>query len=80
MARYRLKFAITGIVHSAAGMHITQITAGDTLTVPDTDQEKGLIEIVHQGRNVSVFIEDLRERAENIETVVTAPRYRRAAC
>jgi hypothetical protein len=64
---YRLKSAIVGVERSAAGMHITNIPSGWVLTLPDTDKETGMIEIVFEARNVSVFLEDIRERGERVD-------------
>jgi hypothetical protein len=64
---YRLKSAIVGVEHSPTGMHITHIASGAILHIPDTDRESGMIEIVYQGRNVSVFLQDVRERAERLD-------------
>jgi hypothetical protein len=49
-------------------MHITNIPSGSVLTVPDTDKETGMVEIVFEGRNVSVFLEDVRERGERVDS------------
>jgi len=68
MSNYRLKSAIVGVEHSVDGMHITHIASGTILSIPDTERESGMIEIVHQGRNVSVFLQDLRERAERVDS------------
>ncbi len=67
MVGYRLKSAIVGVEHSAAGMHVTHIASGTIVTIPDTDRESGMIEIVYEGRNVSVFLQDLTERSERLD-------------
>jgi hypothetical protein len=64
---YRLKAAIVGVERCSTGMRITNIERGTVLTIPDTDKESGMIEIVYQGRYVSVFLEDVRERSERVE-------------
>jgi hypothetical protein len=48
-------------------MNITNIATGTVLTIPDTDKESGMIEIVYQGRNLSVFLEDVKERGERVD-------------
>jgi hypothetical protein len=82
MSTYQLKVPIVGVVRSISGMVITQFAPGEILTVPDGVQEKGMVEILHQGRIVSVFIEDLLERAESLEakTNVRSQFSRREAC
>ena len=67
MAIYLLKAPIIAVEHSATGMLIVRIAAGNRLTVADTGPESGLIEIMYGGRRVSVFMEDLRERAERVQ-------------
>jgi hypothetical protein len=64
---YRLKSAIVGVERSSTGMHITNIPCGSVLALPDTDKETGMVEIVFEGRNVSVFLEDIRERGEHVD-------------
>lgn len=67
MAIYLLKAPIIAIEHSLTGMLIVRIAAGHKLTLPDTDQPTGLIEIDYGGRRVAIFIEDLKERAEKVQ-------------
>ncbi|HTW66291.1 MAG TPA: hypothetical protein VME17_16825 [Bryobacteraceae bacterium] len=67
MAVYHLKSPIVGVEQSTTGMHIRRIGAGEVLTVPDTGQEKGLIEAVCRGQSVAIFVEDLMQRAEKVE-------------
>jgi len=67
MAGYCVKSAIVGVEHSAGGMHITHIASGTILVIADTDRESGMIETVYEGRNISVFLQDLRERAERVD-------------
>lgn len=69
MFSYRLKSAIVGVERSSTGMRVTNIARGTVLTLPDTDNDKesGMIEIVCQGRYVSVFLEDIRERGERVD-------------
>jgi hypothetical protein len=64
---YRLKLAIVGVERSSTGMRITNIARCTVLTIPDTDKETGMIEIVYDGRNLSVFLEDVKERGERVE-------------
>jgi hypothetical protein len=64
---YGLKSGVVGVERSASGMHITNIVTGTILQIPDTDREVGMIEIVYQGRNVSVFLQDVRERSERAD-------------
>jgi hypothetical protein len=68
MMRYRLRAPLVGIEHSAIGMLIKRIDSGEILNIPETDREDGLMEIVYKGRNVVIVIEDLRERAECLES------------
>ena len=65
--RYRLRLPILGVDRSPAGMHITHISSGEILSVPETDKKQGLVETIYQGRNVAVFIQDLNERAERVD-------------
>ena len=67
VSRYRLKSGIAGVEHSSTGMHLTHILSGAILEIPDTERESGMIEIVYGGRNVSVFLPDVRERAERVD-------------
>jgi hypothetical protein len=48
-------------------MQVRHIVCGEILTVPEIDKISGLTEIVWQGRMATVFIEDLRSRAELVE-------------
>ena len=69
MPSYRLKSPIVGVAHSPTGIHITQI---DTGVVLDMEKEKpgrtGMVEMVYQGRMVEVFLEDLLQRAELVDS------------
>lgn len=67
MVSYRLKSAIVAVERSATWMHITHIASGTIITIPDTDKESGMIEIVYEGRNVSVFLHDVIERSERVD-------------
>ena len=67
MFSYRLKSAVVGVERSVAGMRMTNIERGSVITLPDTDKDSGMIEIVCQGRYVSVFLEDVRERGERVD-------------
>jgi hypothetical protein len=64
---YRLKSAIVGVERRSTGMRITNIAIGTVLSIPDIDRDSGMIEIVNQGRYVSVFLEDIRERGERVD-------------
>lgn len=67
MFSYRLKSAIVGVERCSTGRRITNIAIGTVLSIPDTDRDSGMIEIVNQGRYVSVFLEDIRERGERVD-------------
>jgi hypothetical protein len=58
---------MVGVEHSSGGMHIIHIASGTILTISDTDRESGMIDIVYESRNVSVFLQDLKERAEHVD-------------
>jgi hypothetical protein len=73
MARYRLRSPIIGVQRSSSGMRLIEIGAGEILIVPGTDQTGGLVEIVHRGKNVSVFIQDVADRGECIERIDVKP-------
>ena len=45
MLSYRLKSAIVGVERCSTGMRVTNIERGTVLTIPDTDNETGMIEI-----------------------------------
>lgn len=64
MATYRLKSSITGVECCARGMLVTHIAAGEVLTTPDIDDATRLVEIVYQGRNLVIPVEDLQVSAE----------------
>jgi hypothetical protein len=63
---YKLKSPIVGIERSDAGMHITQIASGATLKFADASRESGIVEIEYRDRRVGVFVQDLRERSEQV--------------
>jgi hypothetical protein len=64
---YKLKTPIIGVERTSVGMQVTPIPAGEVLNVPDTRKKSGLVEIDFHGRNLGVYIEDLRARAEIVE-------------
>lgn len=64
---YRVISPIVCVEQSSTGMQIAQIATGEFLSVPALDGETGSVEIVYRGRNVSVFIQDLRNHAERAE-------------
>ena len=66
MPTYRLRSAIMAVVRSRDGMRIDQISRGALLEIPDTERN-GIIEIVYDGRSMSVFLQDVRERGERVE-------------
>ena len=43
------------------------------MIVPDTDQHRGLIEIMYRGRTVTVFIQDVMVRGDMIERIEVKP-------
>lgn len=67
MATYRLKASITGVERSASGMLIARIAAGEVLTTPDIGDASGMVDIVYQGRNLVVHVDDLQRSAEVVE-------------
>ena len=67
MLTYRLKSAIVAIERSKHGMLITNVPHGSVLTLPDPNQQSGMIEVVWQGRYVSIFVQDVRERGEYVD-------------
>ncbi len=67
MLCYRLKSRIPAVEYLSTGNRITQLSAGQILSIPDTDKECGLVQTVCQGRNIAVFIEDLRLQDEWVE-------------
>jgi hypothetical protein len=68
MVLYRLKTSIAGVERSADGMLVARIAAGEVLSIPDIDDVTGMVEIVYQGRNVAVHVDDLRMSAEVVES------------
>lgn len=68
MIFYRLKSPITAVEHAARGMLITRIAAGEVLTTPDIDDATKMVEIVYQGRNLAVHVEDLQVSGEVVES------------
>jgi hypothetical protein len=67
MVLYRLKSSIVGVERSATGMSIARIAAGEVLTTPDIGDATGMVEIVYQGRNIAVHVEDLQLSAEALD-------------
>jgi hypothetical protein len=67
MASYRLHASIAGVEHSATGMHIIQIAAGEVVNFAELEKESGLIDLVFRGRSVTVFAQDLRVRGSRID-------------
>jgi hypothetical protein len=63
MVTYRLKASITGVERSANGMLIARIAAGEVLTTPDIGDATGMVDIIYQGRNLAVHVEDLQMSA-----------------
>jgi hypothetical protein len=84
VTRYRIKSSIPGVERSATGMHAVKLAAGEIVTIADIDKESGLVEIVHQGRNLTILIQELRECSERVDgkAVVTMPsgHTKREAC
>ena len=72
MPHYRLTSPIVAIEGAGKGMLIRQIASGEILDVPDVDKSSGLTDIVCRGRSVTVFIEDLRKRADPLEVTTVA--------
>jgi hypothetical protein len=72
MQQYRLTSPIVAIEGAGKGIQIRQIASGEILDVPDVDKLSGLTDIVCRGRSVSVFIEDLRKRADPLEVATMA--------
>jgi len=66
---YRLKSAIVGVESCSTGMRVTNIERGTVLTIPDTANETGMVEIVYDSRYISVYLEDIRERGERVNSV-----------
>jgi hypothetical protein len=64
---YRLKSAIVGVERSAKGMLTARIASGSVLNLPDTEQTRGMVEVVYEHRYISVFIEDVCERGERVD-------------
>lgn len=67
MAQYLLKSPIIGVERSSSGMRLTHIGTGEIVSIPD-DEEDGLVELVLRGKNVCVFVQDVADRGERIET------------
>lgn len=67
MVRYRLTRSILVVTDSGMGMHLKQVAAGKVVATPDNHKQNGLVEVVCEGRSVSLFIEDLIERAERVK-------------
>ena len=63
MQTLQLTSAIVGIEGPSSGKHIVVIEAGVMLKRPQTDRTKGFIDILYEGHNVAVFLQDLNERA-----------------
>ncbi len=49
------------------GMLVAHLPPGAILIVRDTDQNMGMVRIVYEGRNLSVFVEDLQQCAECVD-------------
>ena len=49
-------------------MRIVRIDPSAVLKVPDTDCRSGLVDAIYRGRKLRVFIQDLYERGERVET------------
>jgi hypothetical protein len=67
MPSYRLNASIAGVEQSATGMRIVQIAAGEVLSLPEIEQDRGLVELVLPGRHVAVFAQDLRRRGSRVD-------------
>lgn len=70
MTKYRLREAIVGELCDADG-HIKVFTlpAGAVLTLQDTTLESGLVDARWRDQTIAVFLEDLKARADLMETV-----------
>ena len=49
-------------------MHTRKIPSGTVLRVPAFDRERGIIDVRIGNETIGVYIEDLRERADVIES------------
>ena len=79
MAQYRVLASIPAVERGAAGFW--RIAPGETIDLLDTGQQSGFVEIVNRGRNLAVFIEDLKDRSECIEPRQRpAPQSRESTC
>lgn len=64
MQTFKLKAPIVGTETIPTGFLVLEIDAGETLRITDTSKNFGSVSATFQGRNVSVYVQDLRKHGE----------------
>jgi len=72
MHTYQLRLAIVGVSRDAnAPMKVVTVPVGAVLTIATITLESGLVDATWDGQTVSVFVQDLKARADRIPTTAT---------
>lgn len=71
--KFRLVSSLIAVEQSSGGLRIISLGPGAVLKTGELDGRSGLIEVVFENRTVSVFVQDLRDRAEQFETITDGP-------
>jgi methylmalonyl-CoA mutase cobalamin-binding subunit len=69
-AYFRLMKELAAVARQPGGLRIVRLPVGATVRVSDEQlfARRGLIEVFHEGDLLSVFAEDLQERAEQVRS------------
>ena len=63
---FRIKSALVA-VDPEPGLRIVTVNVGQVVTVVGTVQRVGLVDVLVDGRTLSVFMRDLEERGERVD-------------
>ena len=67
MPRYRLRVALSAL-DCEPGLRIVEIHAGVIVEVVGSVQRSGLVDVLTDGKTLSVFMRDLEENGQRVES------------
>ena len=50
-------------------MEVVEIASGAIVNAPDLAREVGVVEVIHEGRHVTIFVQDLKAHSERLQAL-----------